>query len=257
MTPLLFHDLLLALVISLLIQAAFFAVAATLRTDKVTDLSYGLTFIALALFMPFYTTNWSTPALVLTLMVVLWGARLAGYLFYRILTIERDTRFDGVRDNVGKFAQFWFLQGVVVWVIMLPALLWFLRPGDWTPPMLAGVLFWALGLVIETVADMQKFRAKLQPGGRGRWVDTGLWRLSRHPNYFGEMLCWWGIFGFTAGHLGDLVWLGAVGPLTLTAILLFFTGIPPLEKRAREKWGDDPAYQAYRERTRLLIPWPK
>ncbi|HUF47203.1 MAG TPA: DUF1295 domain-containing protein [Vicinamibacterales bacterium] len=123
--------------------------------------------------------------------------------------------------------------------------------------MTIGLPVWAAGLTIETVADAQKFRFKSQPGGGAHWVDTGLWSLSRHPNYFGEILCWWGVFLFAWPDLGRWALLGMVGPTTLTAILLFFTGIPTLERSAREKWGEDPAYEAYRERTRMLVPWPK
>lgn len=252
-------DLLVTLTLSLAIQALFFVFAASFKTDKVTDLSYGLTFIALAFFLFWRqsTPDSSWPAIALLLMIVVWGVRLAGYLLYRIIRIKRDPRFDGVREHFWKFFQFWFFQGIVVWVILLPVILWFGSQGRWNRWMTIGVLVWVGGLAIETVADAQKFRFKTQPGGQARWVDVGLWGLSRHPNYFGELLCWWGVFFFVWPNLGAWAWLGAAGPLTLTAILLFFTGIPTLEKSAREKWGENPAYKAYRERTRLLVPWPK
>ncbi|MEZ5319185.1 MAG: DUF1295 domain-containing protein [Vicinamibacterales bacterium] len=249
--------LLLTLAASLAVQAVFFAVAATLRTDKVTDLSYGLTFVLLAAWLFLRHDPAARPQAVLAALVVLWGLRLAGYLFYRILRMGRDTRFDGVRDHFWKFLQFWFFQGVVVWAIMIPVTVWFGRPGPWNPAMTAGVLVWAAGLVIETVADRQKFRHKTAPGGRDRWVDTGLWRYSRHPNYFGELLCWWGVFLFVLPDLGWLAPVGLVGPLTITLVLLRLTGIPTLEQSAARKWGADPAYQAYRRRTRLLVPWPR
>jgi steroid 5-alpha reductase family enzyme len=250
-------DLFIALALSLAIQAVFFVFAASFRTDKVTDLSYGLTFILLAVFLLFRHPPVTGPSLVVTLMVVAWGVRLAGYLFFRIMRMKRDKRFDGIREHFWKFFQFWFFQGVVVWIIMLPVILWFGTAGPWNLWMTIGLVVWGTGLAVETVADAQKFRFKSQPGGGGRWIDSGLWRLSRHPNYFGEILCWWGVFAFTIPDLGTWVWAGAVGPVTLTLILLFFTGIPTLEKSAREKWGDDPEYRAYRERTRLLVPWPK
>ncbi len=110
--------------------------------------------------------------------------------------------------------------------------------------------------MIESVADQQKFAFKQTPGGRGRWTDTGLWRYSRHPNYFGELLCWWGIFVFVAPGLGAWSLLALVGPLAITAILLFATGIPTLEASATRKWGENPEYHAYRARTRSLVPWP-
>jgi steroid 5-alpha reductase family enzyme len=246
--------LLTTLGISLVIQAALFAVAATLKTDKVTDLSYGLTFVLIAVWLPASTGLQTMPALLVSAMVVLWGIRLAGYLFYRILTIGKDSRFDGIREHFWPFFKFWFGQGVAVWVILLPVTLWFARPGGWNLVMAAGLLVWAVGLVIETVADAQKFAAKTAPGGRGRWVETGLWRHARYPNYFGEMLCWWGVYVFVAPDLGLWNLVGVLGPVAITFILLKVTGIPTLEKSAREKWGDDPEYQAYVRRTRVLVP---
>jgi steroid 5-alpha reductase family enzyme len=240
--------------ISLAIQAALFAVAATLKTDKVTDLSYGLTFVLIAVWLPASTGLQTTPALLVSAMVVLWGIRLAGYLFYRILTIGKDSRFDDIRERFWPFFKFWFGQGVAVWVILLPVTLWFAQPGAWNPAMAVGLLVWAVGLVIETVADAQKFAAKTAPGGRGRWVETGLWRYARYPNYFGEMLCWWGVYVFVAPDLGLWNFVGVLGPVAITFILLKVTGIPTLEKSAREKWGDDPQYQAYVRRTRVLVP---
>lgn len=249
--------LLTTLGISLAIQAVLFAFAATLKTDKVTDLSYGLTFVLIALWLPWHTGTMTMPALVLSGMVVLWGVRLAGYLFYRILTIGRDARFDGIREHFWPFFKFWFGQGVAVWVIMLPVTAWYFSPGPWHWVMTAGLVVWATGLVIETVADAQKFAAKRQPGGGTRWMDSGLWAYARYPNYFGEMLCWWGVFLFTCAHLTAAAWSTIIGPIAITYILLKVTGIPTLEKSATAKWGTNPDYLAYVARTRLLVPLRK
>lgn len=247
-------DLLLAtLAISLGIQAVLFAFAATLKTDKVTDLSYGATFVLIAAWLAVGGGR-TIAELVLGAMVVLWGVRLAGYLFYRILTIGRDARFDGIREHFWPFFKFWLGQGIAVWVILLPVTIWFARPGAWNAAMATGVLIWTAGLVIETVADAQKFAAKRRLGGGGRWVDEGLWRRARYPNYFGEMLCWWGVWVFVAPDLGWWNAGGLLGPLSITFILLKVTGIPTLEKSAREKWGNNPDYHAYVRRTRLLLP---
>lgn len=248
--------LVISLGISLGIQAVLFAFAATLKTDKVTDLSYGLTFILIALWLLWRGGETAVPQLTLAAMVVLWGVRLAGYLFYRILLTGRDARFDGIREHFWPFFKFWAGQGIAVWVIMLPVTLWFTRPGAWNVAMTLGLFVWAVGLIIETLADAQKFRVKRQPSGSRRWMDTGLWKYARYPNYFGEMLCWWGVYLFVAPDLGVWNALGILGPLSITYILLKVTGIPPLEKSAAKKWGADPEYQAYVRRTRLLVPLP-
>jgi steroid 5-alpha reductase family enzyme len=250
------HDLLLTLAISLGIQATLFALAATFKTDKVTDLSYGLTFVVLAAVL-LASGDTSKPAhLVLAGMVIAWAVRLAGYLFFRILVTGRDARFDGIRERFWPFFKFWLGQGIAVWVIMLPVTLWFAMPGPWNPIMTVGWCIWALGLAIETVADAQKFSAKRRPGGGGRWVDEGLWKYSRYPNYFGEMLCWWGVYVFVAPDLGAWNVLGVLGPISITFILMKVTGIPTLEKSAAKKWGDNPEYQKYVARTRTLAPIP-
>ena len=147
-------------------------------------------------------------------------------------------------------------QGVAVWVIMLPVTMWFSRPGPWTTWMWVGGAIWALGLVIETISDAQKFVAKQAPGGNDRWMTTGLWKYSRHPNYFGELLCWWGVFVFAAGSYAGAAWIGVTGPVAITWILLRVTGIPTLEASAAKKWGTSEGYQAHVQRTSRLIPWP-
>jgi steroid 5-alpha reductase family enzyme len=195
-------------------------------------------------------------------MVVAWGARLAMYLFYRIMHIGRDARFDGIRERFWKFLKFWFFQGVAVWVIMLPSIVWFARTGavdarGWTAWMTAGTAVWLGGLTIETIADIQKYQYKRRTGAQSRWMSSGLWRYSRHPNYFGELLCWWGLFLFVLPELGWWFFLGGLGPLAITGLLVFVTGIPTLERSADEKWGRDPEYQLYRTRTRRLVPWAR
>ena len=247
-------DLFSTLGISLLIQAVFFVFAASLKTDKVTDLSYGLTFVILA-FVLLLKNDPAEPAqLTLAMMVVLWGIRLAAYLFYRIVRIKRDARFDGIRENFWKFFQFWLFQGIAVWIIMLPVTVWFGRPGPWRVLMYAGSGVWLVGLAIETIADIQKFRQKSDASGARRWMSSGLWRYSRHPNYFGELLCWWGVFLFASTGLKGWSWLSILGPVTITYILLCVTGIPPLEQTADKKWGGDPGYLEYKRSTNVLIP---
>jgi steroid 5-alpha reductase family enzyme len=248
--------LLTTLGISLIIQAVFFAFAAALKTDKVTDLSYGLSFVAIALVLWSWGDRSAVPQLVLAGMVVIWGLRLAGYLLFRIIHMGRDARFDGVRENFVRFLRFWTFQGIAVWVIMLPVIVWFTATAVWSTMMTVGVALWAVGFVFETVADAQKFAAKSRPGGGNRWMETGLWRYSRHPNYFGELLVWWGIFVFVTGDLAGWQWLSIIGPLAITFLLLKVTGIPTLEASAANKWGQTPDYQAYVRRTSRLIPRP-
>lgn len=248
----------LALLISFAIQVVFFTLAAWKKTDKVTDLSYGLTFILIALFLAFRHPVLSPVQLLATLMVTTWGIRLAAYLFIRILKTKKDVRFDGIRENFKKFATFWFFQAISVWVIMLPTIVLLTKTVTIKlfPITIVGFFVWLAGLTLETTADWQQYTFKSKPANKNKWIQTGVWRYSRHPNYFGEMLCWWGIYLLAWSYLAYLQKLTIFGPLYITFILLFVSGIPPLEKRHEQKYGQNPDYRQYKKNTSALIPWP-
>lgn len=241
--------LLLAFIVAMAIQYVLFLPAYFFRTDKLTDLSYGISFIALALlFFKFSTGN-----LLLVGMILLWALRLIVYLVMRIHHMKRDERFDGMRENLARFLRFWTLQGVAVFLIMLGPLI-YLDVG--TTFSIAGLVVSLIGLSIETIADYQKFMFKKNTMNKNRWIDTGLWRYSRHPNYLGEMLVWVGIylFIFPGLTLSDRL-IAAISPLFIIGLLLFVSGIPLLEKRADEKWGKNRAYLRYKASTPVLIPY--
>jgi len=249
--------ILVSFVVALAVNAAFFAIAATRRTDVVTDLSYSLSFAVLAIVLPFLGAH-EPIQLAASLLVLVWAARLGVYLFRRILRIKVDHRFDGMRDNPLRFARFWLLQAISVAVIMLPVSYLLGRDtapgfGLWT---LAGATIWAVGLVIESVADAQKSAFKARDENRGRFISSGLWRYSRHPNYFGEMLVWWGLFVYSVPFFDGAAFAVVIGPLFVTLLLLFVSGIPLLERSADEKHGDDPAYREYKRATSILVPLP-
>lgn len=249
--------ILLSFGIALGVNGAFFAVAAARRTDVVTDLSYSLTFALLAVGLLF--TGASKPVqLVASLLVVVWAARLGGYLFRRILRMKVDHRFDGVRESPLRFARFWLLQAITVAVVMLPVsyLLDHEHPpglGAWVG---AGAALWLVGLLVEAIADAQKAAFKARDENRGRFVADGLWRYSRHPNYFGEMLVWWGLFVYAVPVLHGAAFAVVIGPVFITLLLVFVSGIPPLERSADEKYGNDQAYCDYKRRTSILVPLP-
>jgi len=247
----------LSFVIALALNGAFFAVAAARRTDVVTDLSYSLTFALLAVVLPL--TGAREPSqLIASLLVLLWAIRLGGYLFRRILRMKVDHRFDEMRDKPLRFARFWLLQAVAVAVIMLPVSYLLDRSGApgfgaWA---VAGAAVWLGGLLIEAVADAQKSAFRSKDENRGRFIASGLWRYSRHPNYFGEILVWWGLFLYAVPFLEGAALAVVVGPVFITVLLLFVSGIPLLERSADDKYGDDPAYRDYKRRTSILVPLP-
>jgi steroid 5-alpha reductase family enzyme len=249
--------ILLSLPIALALNGAFFVIAAVRRTDVVTDLSYSLTFAVLAVVL--LPTGAAEPVqLVASLFVLVWAVRLGAYLFRRILRMKVDHRFDGMRDEPLRFARFWLLQAVTVAVVMLPVSYLLDRDdppglGAWS---VAGGAVWLAGLLIEAVADAQKSAFKAKEANRGRFISSGLWRYSRHPNYFGEILVWWGVFVYVLPALHGAAYAVVAGPLFITLLLLFVSGIPLLEKGADERYGDDPAYRDYKRRTSILVPLP-
>jgi steroid 5-alpha reductase family enzyme len=247
--------ILLSLAIALLLNGGFFAVAAARKTDVVTDLSYSLTFALLAVVLIF--TGAGEPIqIVASLFVVLWAARLGTYLFRRILRMKVDHRFDGIREEPLRFARFWLLQAITVAVVMLPVS--YLLDRDHPPAIggwgVAGAVLWLAGLVIEAVADAQKSAFRARDENRGRFITTGLWRYSRHPNYFGELLVWWGLFAYAVPVLHGGAYAVVAGPVFITVLLLFVTGIPPLERGAEQKYGAN--YRDYARRTSILVPLP-
>jgi steroid 5-alpha reductase family enzyme len=249
--------ILLSLGIALAVNGVFFAVAAARRTDVVTDLSYSLTFAVLAVVLLF--TGAAEPIqLVASLLVVVWAVRLGTYLFRRIMRMKVDHRFDGMRDDPLRFARFGLLQAITVAVVMLPVTYLLDRDdppgiGAWS---IAGAAVWLVGLLVEAIADAQKSAFKAKAENRDRFVASGLWRYSRHPNYFGEMLVWWGLFLYTVPVLHGAAFAVVAGPVFITLLLLFVSGIPPLERSAEEKYGNDPAYREYKRRTSILVPLP-
>jgi steroid 5-alpha reductase family enzyme len=246
---------LIALGICVIINTAFFAFAAARKSDVVTDLSYSLSFAIAAVALAVVNGVGDFLRLGAAAMVVLWAVRLASYLFTRILSIKVDHRFDGIRENLPRFARFWALQAFSVAVILLPVTATLANPAP-APSFLhaVGAALFALGLVIEAVADAQKSAWK-RGGGEG-FMRAGLWSWSRHPNYFGEMALWLGLWIYALPSLSGLWQLAVLGPLYISLLIAFVTGIPPLERSAEAKHGKDPEWIAYKAATSILVPLP-
>lgn len=250
--------LLFSFLISLLIQIILFIPAFIFKTDKLTDLSYGLTFILLA-FIGFVSGSESIGRTILLVMISLWGLRLITYLFIRVNFIGKDKRFDGIRESFSQFIKFWLGQGVIVWLVSFASIIAF-SYSDFNLNLVSylGIMLFAAGLIIETIADWQKFKFKKDKKNDGRWTDIGLWKHSRHPNYFGEMLVWIGIWVYCASMLSlKYTLLGLISPIFIIIILLFVTGIPTLEKKYDKRFAKNKDYKKYKKSTSKLIPWFK
>lgn len=249
--------LLVSLIISLGLNLAMFLVAFKFQSDKLTDISYAVTFISIAILGAFWS-HWSALSVLLLATIALWGIRLGGFLLYRVFIVGKDARFDEMRGSFWKFGRFWLLQAITVWVLILPVVLVAgMNDTTITLPVWIGISVTFIGIVIETIADYQKFRFTQNKKNKGVWIHEGIWRYSRHPNYFGEILVWIGIF-IVAATVLPVGWLllATVSPLAIMALLLFVSGIPILEASADKRWGKSAAYQRYKNSTSILVPLP-
>ncbi len=187
-------------------------------------------------------------------MIVFWALRLGSYLFYRINKLGKDVRFDKIRTDFKKFFMFWVFQGISVFIISVNAIVLFSKENlTFNYLSVIGVLLWTVGLSIEAIADIQKFKFKQK--NIKTWTNIGLWKYSRHPNYFGEMLCWVGVFVYSLFYLNlTNVLYSIVSPLFIIFLLLFVSGVPTIEKKYDNKFKDNKDYQKYKQKTNLLLP---
>jgi steroid 5-alpha reductase family enzyme len=225
------------------------------KTDRLTDISYALTFIILAV-VGLAQSNREPAHIVLFFAVLVWALRLGGFLLVRIWNMKRDKRFDEMRGNFWLFLRFWVLQGSTVFVVMLASLL-FWRQRAIEPSYLSifGMMIFAVGLSLEAIADGQKYEFNQDPKNKGKWIETGVWSISRHPNYLGEMMVWAGLYIYVFDELATSERIaGLLSPLYIIGLLLFVSGIPILEKSADVRWGKDKNYRAYKQRVPRLLP---
>jgi steroid 5-alpha reductase family enzyme len=238
------------------IQWLVFVPSYRAQTEKFYDLTGALTYIAVTVFLVLASPGVDTRGLLLAAMVVLWALRLGGFLFRRVMKHGKDDRFDELKPDFARFLNTWNLQGL--WVVLTAALAWVAITSDkkvgldgffWV-----GLLVWALGITVETVADVQKTRFKADPANKGRFINTGLWSRSRHPNYFGEITLWVGVAIIALPVLQGWQWFALVSPLFVAVLLIRGSGVPPLEEKADRKWGGQPEYEAYKKDTPVLVP---
>lgn len=254
------QPVLASLLFSFAVNFLFFLIALIFRTDKVTDLSYSLSFAFLALVLLLSAgQGFNIIQILMASSIILWAFRLGSYLFMRILITKTDDRFDDKRNNPANLIRFWLLQIVAVWLIMMPYSI-FLTERDLaisTVSASIGFPIFFLGFLIEGISDLQKFQFKRKEENKGQWMERGLWKYSRHPNYFGEILVWWGLFIVALPFLRGFALISVIGPVFITFLLLKVSGIPLLEIGAEKKYGENPDYRSYRNSTSLLIPLPR
>jgi steroid 5-alpha reductase family enzyme len=224
----------------------WFLIAIIKKDNSIVDIAWGLGFVVVAWWQYFYHPH--PYSSILTAVVTLWGVRLGTYLFFRNWSEGEDWRYKQMRENwkgnlaINSYFRVFILQGTVLFVISLVLMQ---QPDENTflPSFIfyLGIGIFAIGFLWETIADFQLKQFKAKSENKGKFMQSGLWKYSRHPNYFGEMLVWWGIYLFTTTY--GTWYLFFISPLTITFFLLRVSGIPFLKK----KQSKSPKYAKYIE----------
>lgn len=245
-----------SLIVLLISMTAVFCLALLLKDNSIVDVAYGLAFVlvcgtAFIVYGDGHPRQW----LVVSLVSV-WGVRLACHVFLRKQGEGEDFRYRQWREEWGQtfvwrsFLQIFMLQGAVVFCVALPALLVVFRPGGSLGAFdIAGLLVWLFGFAFEAIGDWQLLCFKRNPENHGKIIQSGLWRYTRHPNYFGEAVLWWGLLliAFRTPY-GPIA---VISPLLIDFLLLKVSGIPMLEA----KYQGNREFADYKDRTNALIPW--
>ncbi len=246
----------LAVGLAFVIQWVAFIPAYLLQTEKFFDLTGSITYISVALLAVFLSPVVDGRSILLLALVVVWAARLGTFLFRRIRKAGKDDRFDEIKPSFMRFLNVWTIQGLWVTFTAAAALVAITttQRKELDAFAIIGSLVWVFGFAIEVVADAQKSRFSANPDNKGKFIQTGLWSRSRHPNYFGEITLWVGVAIIALPVLQGWQWVALISPIFVTLLLTRVSGIPLLEKKAERKWGGQEEYEAYKKRTPVLIP---
>ncbi|XP_065829749.1 uncharacterized protein [Oscarella lobularis] len=241
------------------IQGSGFLLANLFQTEKFYDLTGSLTFVVVALQSLLWAKRRATTRQkVQTALVCTWAARLGLFLFFRVLRVGKDSRFDKIKTNPWKFLVAWTLQGVWVLVTLAPSLILNSKSND-TPLQnrdYFGWILWTFGFLLESIADHQKNTFKMDPANKGKWINKGLWSISQHPNYLGEILLWIGhLIPATSVFDTPFDYISVGSPLFIAFLLIRVSGINMQDRQGLKRWGADAAYQEYIRSTAKLIPY--
>ena len=245
-------------ILSYVINWIVFVPSNQAKTEHYFDLTGSITYLTLTVVALLLSDDLDARAVIVAAMVILWAGRLGSFLFARVKRDGRDGRFDRIKTDPLRFFMTWTLQGL--WVLLTLACGLAIitsanrEPIEWVA--IIGIVVWVAGFAIEAIADQQKSVFKRDPANAGRFITSGLWAWSRHPNYFGEITLWTGIAIIAVPILDGWRWVTLISPVFVFLLLTRVSGIPLLEARGKKRWGDEQAYQAYVRNTPALIPRP-
>ena len=251
--------LLVAALVLVVLMVLTWVVSLLVHDASIVDIIWGAAFVVVTAVVAIAADGAGPRRVLLLVMVAAWGLRLSGYLAWRNLGHGEDYRYQAMRKKYGErfglisLVVVFGLQGVLVWVVSLPVQLAVSaeQPTGLGPLAFAGIVLWLVGLFFEGVGDLQLARFKADEANQGQVMDQGLWRYTRHPNYFGDFCVWWGIF-LVAAETGPGRF-GVVGPLVMSFLLLRVSGVAMLEKTIGKR---RPGYAEYVARTSAFFPRP-
>jgi len=248
----------LGVALAFLFQWLAFIPAYLRQTEKFYDLAGSLTYITVTVLAVLLSPTVDNRSVLLLAVVVIWATRLGTFLFNRVLQSGGDDRFDDIKPSFLRFLNTWTLQGLWVTFTLAAALAAITTTtrrdlGIWA---LVGFLVWAFGFAIEVLADAQKNEFRADPENKGKFIRSGLWAWSRHPNYFGEITLWIGVALIALPVLRGWQWITLISPVFVALLITQVSGVPMLEKKADGRWGGQEDYEEYKENTPVLIPRP-
>jgi len=237
------------------VMVLLWGVSLRLRDASIVDPFWGTGFVLVAWTAFLSVGAAGARATLVVALTTLWGLRLSVHLLARNLGHGEDARYQAIRKRVGprfplaSLVIVFLFQGVLLWGISMPLQVAITSPAPLGPLDAVGAALWAVGLFFEAVGDLQLTRFRKDPSSQGKVLDTGLWRYTRHPNYFGDALLWWGLSCFA---LATGAWWTLFAPALMTFLLLRVSGVTLLEKSLVHR---RPEYRAYVARTSAFIPW--
>ena len=243
------------LILSVLIQLIFFIPSYLFKTERLYDLIGSSTYIVVISFAYYSISNKTITDTILFVFVLIWGIRLGTYLFKRIQRDNEDVRFEKAKRNFFWFLQYWMGQALWVSITSCAAVIAILKPESETLNIYGyiGIIIWILGFTVEVIADLQKNSFKKNQNTNKKFISTGLWSRSRHPNYFGEITLWFGIYIISLSSFSGLDFLTIISPIFVYILLTRMSGINMLEKIADERYGHLDEYLEYKKNTPTLF----
>ena len=252
--------LLYCVLISFTIHLIIFIPSAIMKNEKFYDFTGMIAYLSIIMFaiQQKYIQIHSIDiySLVLSLLISIWTLRLGIFLFYRVLKVGEDIRFKDVKNNALKFFVWFSISSLWVSLTTMAAMNVVTSKNynkDLTL-LYIGTMIWVFGFLFEIISDYQKIKFKNNASNKNKFIDSGLWSISRHPNYFGEIILWIGIYIITLPSTSGLEYLGIISPLFVIVLLNKVSGINLLEASADKKWGSSKEYQKYKKITPKLIP---